>query len=606
MRRIVFTVITIAGILLLAGCPNDLTPTTYTVTVSPSGAESGESVSAAVSEAAEGATVTLTAALKSGRKVTLSASGVTISPEAISTDGGTATFTMPGQAVEVTATFSDTTYAVTVSSSGAASGESVSSNVSEAAEGSIVTLTAVMNSRRRVELSAAEVTIDPSTISTNGVTVTFTMPGQAVEVTATFSDIPTYAVTVSPSGAESGESVSADVSEAAEGETVTLTAALNSGRQVALSASGVAITPEAISTDSETATFTMPGQAVEVTATYSFTIGATETVTAGSETLTMIYTQDQASISFPTGTNDGTPATLTTQFWMAETEVTNAVVTAVLQWAYDNGKFSSSVDDHNGLDTTTAKHGGQELLDLNDTNCRVVYDGSGNFSAESGYENNPVTNITWYGAVMFCNWLTEMRDGDDGNVVYEWVDNGDGDDGIDSDGIWQDDETDENTALNGYRLPSTDEWEYAARYLGTTAPSTGGDLDTERKYGNDDPDWTDGYYWTPGSYASGATADYNDAAACQAVAVYSGQDPAPTDEAEVKSLGEGSANALGLYDISGNVWEWVFTENGSLWIFRGGCWFNSFANPLRVGYWSSSTPDHESDNVGFRLCRTAD
>ena len=119
---------------------------------------------------------------------------------------------------------------------------------------------------------------------------------------------------------------------------------------------------------------------------------------------------------------------------MAETEVTNAVVAAVFQWAYDNGRFSATVSDPNGLDTTTAKHGGQQLLDLDDTDCRVDYDGSGSFTAESGYENNPVTNITWYGAVMFCNWLTEMRDGNADNVVYEWVDNGDGDEGIDSDG----------------------------------------------------------------------------------------------------------------------------------------------------------------------------
>jgi|GEM_PF-2047840 len=49
MKKILFTVIAIAGILLLAGCPTpiDPTPTTYGVTVSPSGATSGESVSAA-------------------------------------------------------------------------------------------------------------------------------------------------------------------------------------------------------------------------------------------------------------------------------------------------------------------------------------------------------------------------------------------------------------------------------------------------------------------------------------------------------------------------------------------------------------------------------
>jgi hypothetical protein len=85
----------------------DIPATTYAVTVSPSGEASGESISADVSEAAEGAAVTLTAVLNSGRQVALSASGVTISPDTISSDGGTATFTMPDAAVEVTATFVD-------------------------------------------------------------------------------------------------------------------------------------------------------------------------------------------------------------------------------------------------------------------------------------------------------------------------------------------------------------------------------------------------------------------------------------------------------------------------------------------------------------------
>lgn len=414
----------------------------------------------------------------------------------------------------------------------------------------------------------------------------------------------TFAVTVSPSSAESGESVSADVFKAAEGATVTLTAALNSGRQVALSAAGVTISPSVISSDGGTATFTMPAAAVEVTATFSIDIGFKEIETVGSESLTMIYANDSTSITFPTGTNDSGTATLTTRFWMGETEVTNAVMVEVLQWAYDNGKFSSTVSDHNGLDTSTAKHGGQQLLNLGSADCRVEYDGSSNFTAESGYENNPVTNITWYGAVMFCNWLTEMRYGNVGNVVYEWVDNGDGE-GTASDGIWQDDETDENTALNGYRLPTSGEWEYAARFLGTTAPSTGGNLDTERKYGNDDTSWTDGYYWTPGDYASGATADYTNAAACQVVAVYSGQVPSPTDEASVKSLGVGSTNELGLYDMSGNVWEWCYTESGSDRPTLGGGRQHG-AELLRVGFPGHDVPVNEYPDLGFRLCRTAD
>jgi formylglycine-generating enzyme required for sulfatase activity len=292
----------------------------------------------------------------------------------------------------------------------------------------------------------------------------------------------------------------------------------------------------------------------------------------------MIYAQDQASISFPTGTDDGTPATLTTQFFMAETEVTNAVVAAVLQWAYDEDWFSSS--GHNELSPSTVKYGNQELLDLDDSDCRVDYDGSGTFSAQSGYEHNPVTDISWYGAIMICNWLTEMRDGNTDNVVYTSIDTS-----------WTDDETIENISRNGYRLPSRDEWEYAARYRGTDTTNT--------VSGYSNP------YFTQGDSASGATADYNDASACQAVAVYSGQNPAPTDEEAVKSLGSGSENTLGIYDISGNVWEWCFTEDGSLRIDRGGSWSLN-ADDLQVGYWLSTNPYNAYSNLGFRVCRTAD
>ncbi len=229
----------------------------------------------------------------------------------------------------------------------------------------------------------------------------------------------------------------------------------------------------------------------------------TLTLVESLENLIMIYSNNSTNITFPTKKDDTGTATLTTKFWLSETEVTNSVVTAVFQWAYDNGRFSDTVGNHNGLDITTAKHGNQQLLDLDFPECRVNYDGSGNFSTESSYGDNPVTNISWYGAVIFCNWLTEMRDGNTANLVYA---------NINTD--WDDGETTETVSNSGYRLPSSDEWEYAARYLGTTAPSTGDSLDTERKYGNLNPAWTDGFYWTPGNYASGATSDYNNTVAC--------------------------------------------------------------------------------------------
>lgn len=311
-------------------------------------------------------------------------------------------------------------------------------------------------------------------------------------------------------------------------------------------------------------------------------IGSKKIVSVGSQTLTMIYANDSEDVVFPTGINDSGQATLAHKFWMGEAEVSNAVIAEVLQWALEHDRFSTTVGNHNGLSSETVKYGGQKLLNLDASYCKVAYDVSGQFFVLAGYEEHPVVGVTWYGMVMVCNWLSEMRDGDTDNIVYTGIDT-----------TWDFNETIDDPVKTGYRLPLGDEWEYSARYRG--------DDPTNTVSGYSDP------FYTKGDSASGATSNFRDTDSCLAVAVFPLMSDRPVEAAVVKSLGQNSANALGFYDMSGNVYELCcsfFEINGKrYWHARGGNWRNS-AQELRIGYSNSAESDYESDGLSFRLCYT--
>lgn len=183
-----------------------------------------------------------------------------------------------------------------------------------------------------------------------------------------------------------------------------------------------------------------------------------------------------------------------------------------------------------------------------------------NPSTFTGDSNRPVENVSWDDAVSFCNRLSQ-RDGL--QKVYTI-------NGTDVTADW---------SANGYRLPTEAEWEYAAR---------GGQEGASE------------HHVYAGSDDLGQVGWYS---------VNSGRTTHP--------VGQKAPNALGLYDMSGNVWQWCWDwygeyayalndPQGASWgssrVIRGGCW-GSEAQSARVAYRLYSTPFNRGNIMGFRLVR---
>jgi formylglycine-generating enzyme required for sulfatase activity len=167
------------------------------------------------------------------------------------------------------------------------------------------------------------------------------------------------------------------------------------------------------------------------------------------------------------------------------------------------------------------------------------------------------------------NWTTDMQPAvgvswDDANAYAAWL---------------------SDLTQKKYRLPTEEEWEYAAR-AGTTTRYYWGDRDTSHRkdaWRKEYPDNAHSYAWIK-----------------------------TNAEDITHSVGQKKPNQWGMHDVLGNVWEWcsdTYTdgyntpaEEESLKIIRGGSWFST-PEELTLSHRGSNVTDFTSYSIGFRLVR---
>jgi len=158
----------------------------------------------------------------------------------------------------------------------------------------------------------------------------------------------------------------------------------------------------------------------------------------------------------------------------------------------------------------------------------------------------PVESVSWFDAIKFCNELSRVCDLD---PVYQ----------VEGCEI----QMTRTSPRPGFRLPTEAEWEYACR-AGTKSP----------RYGPIDE-----------------------------IAWYQGN-----SNARAQPVGRKLANAWGLHDMLGNVWEWCSDQYdpevyGEYRVFRGGGWADGERGCIASNR-RRSHPTFSIDDLGFRIARS--
>jgi formylglycine-generating enzyme len=231
------------------------------------------------------------------------------------------------------------------------------------------------------------------------------------------------------------------------------------------------------------------------------------------------------------------------------TDVTTAQYASFLSEALAAGSIKLDGDQivgfYPGDEFNAVKHeeqinaGDWIFIPLNDPSQRIQWDGT-TFTVQAGYENHPMTMVSWFGAWGYCG-------------------------------------------CKGWRLPTELEWEKAGRGTDTRPFPWGDEILRENAnfYASHDP------FEDMSSYGSRTTP----------VGFYNGQTYAGYTTLD-------SASPYGLYDMAGNVWQWTGNvyEGMHYRFLRGGS-KDTYDMDLRLWVRNNATPTYVSPGAGFRCAR---